>query len=135
MHNIEQLFFITMIKLTSHFVESCPFHQSNRVRSSLLRSPLRRVESVINNQCNSIQFYSHFYKIFTLYIVRQEYTNKEEGDGKKEINGLDKSVRWSGELSFRANHHSSVSTQRKRSQIFLWFNFPSFFSFIEQRGK
>ena len=33
---------------------------------------------------NSIQFYSRFYKIFTLYIVRQEYTNKGEEEGKKE---------------------------------------------------
>ena len=30
--------------------------------------------------------------------------NKEEEEGKKKINGLDRSVRWSEELSFRANH-------------------------------
>ena len=54
---------------------------------------------------NSIQFYLHFYKIFTLYILRQEYTNKGgEEEGKKKINGLDRSVRWSEELGFRANH-------------------------------
>ena len=45
---------------------------------------------------NSIQFYSHFYKIFTLH----EYTNKGEEEEKKKINGLDRSVRWSEELSF-----------------------------------
>ena len=55
---------------------------------------------------NSIQFYSHFYKIFTLYIVRYEYTTKGEEEEKKKINGLDRSVRWSEELSFRGNHHS-----------------------------
>ena len=54
---------------------------------------------------NSIQFYSHFYKIFTLYIVRYEYTNKGEEEEKKKINAinflfLDRSVRWSEELSF-----------------------------------
>ena len=32
------------------------------------------------------------------------YTNKEEEDGKKKINGLDRSLRWSEDLSFRANH-------------------------------
>ena len=33
---------------------------------------------------NSIQFYySHFYKIFTLSIVRYEYTNNGEQEGKK----------------------------------------------------
>ena len=55
---------------------------------------------------NSIQFYySHFYKIFTLSIVRYEYTNNGEQEGKKKkINGLGRSVRWSEELSFRANH-------------------------------
>ena len=58
----------------------------------------------VHVQFNSIQFYSHFYKIFTLYIVRQEYANKGEEEGKKKINGLDRSVRWSEELSFRANH-------------------------------
>ena len=55
---------------------------------------------------NSIQFYSHFYKTFTLYIVRYEYTTKGEEEEKKKINGLDRSVRWSEELSFRANHRS-----------------------------
>ena len=49
---------------------------------------------------NSIQFYSHFYKIFTLYIVRYEYTNKGEEEEKKKINGLDRSVRWSEKFSF-----------------------------------
>ena len=49
---------------------------------------------------NSIQFYSHFYKIFTLCIVRYEYTNKGEEEEKNKINGLDRSVRWSEELSF-----------------------------------
>ena len=55
---------------------------------------------------NSIQFYySHFYKIFTLSIVRCEYTNNGEQEGKiKKFNGLGRSVRWSEELSFRANH-------------------------------
>ena len=61
-----------------------------------------------NLQFNSIQFnfiIHALYKIFTLYIVRQEYTNKGEEEGKKKkINGLDRSVRWSEELSFRANH-------------------------------
>ena len=49
---------------------------------------------------NSIQFYV-LYKIFTLYILRQEYTNKEEEseeEGKKKFNGLDRSVR-SGQWS------------------------------------
>ena len=60
-------------------------------------------------QFSLIQLYSHFYKIFTLYIVRQEYNNKEEEEeekeeGKKKINGLDRRVRWSEELSFRASH-------------------------------
>ena len=32
-------------------------------------------------------------------MVRQENTNKEE-EGKNKINGLDRSVRWSGEFSF-----------------------------------
>ena len=32
-------------------------------------------------QFNSI--YSHFYKIFTIYIVRLEYTNKEKKKKKK----------------------------------------------------
>ena len=60
---------------------------------------------------NSIQFnfYSHFYKIFTLYIVRYEYTNKGEEEGKKKINGLDRSVRWSEELGFRANRRYIMS--------------------------
>ena len=54
---------------------------------------------------NSTQFYSHFYKIFTLYIARYEYTNKGEEEEKKKINAinflfLDRSVRWSEELSF-----------------------------------
>ena len=36
---------------------------------------------------NSIQFYySHFYKIFTLSIVRYEYTNNGEQEGKKKEN-------------------------------------------------
>ena len=30
------------------------------------------------------------------------YANKEEEEGKKKIHGLDRSVRWSEELSFRA---------------------------------
>ena len=54
-------------------------------------------------QFNSILLFT-LYKVFTLYIVRQEYTNKGEEEGKKKINGLDRSVRWSEELSFRANH-------------------------------
>ena len=37
-----------------------------------------------------------------------EYTNEEE-EGKKKINGLDRSVRWSEELSFRANHRYIMS--------------------------
>ena len=43
---------------------------------------------------NLIQFnfYSHFHKIFTLYILRYEYTNKGEEEGRKKINGLDRSV-------------------------------------------
>ena len=61
-----------------------------------------------NLQFNSIQFnfiIHALYKICTLYIVRQEYTNKGEEEGKKKkINGLGRSVRWSEELSFRANH-------------------------------
>ena len=39
-----------------------------------------------NLQFNSIQFnfiIHALYKIFTLYIVRQEYTNKGEEEGKK----------------------------------------------------
>ena len=39
-----------------------------------------------NLQFNSIQFnfiIHTLYKIFTLYIVRQEYTNKGEEEGKK----------------------------------------------------
>ena len=54
-------------------------------------------------QFNSILF--TLYKIFTLYIVRWEYSNKGEEEGKKKkINGLDRSVRRSEELSFRANY-------------------------------
>ena len=58
---------------------------------------------------NSIQFNSillfTLYKIFTLYIVRQEYTNKVEEEGKKKkINVLGRSVWWSEEFSFRANY-------------------------------
>ena len=34
---------------------------------------------------NSIQFYSHFYKIFTLYMVRYEYTNKGEEEEKRKL--------------------------------------------------
>ena len=56
-----------------------------------------------------LNFYSHFNKIFTLYMVRYEYTNKGEEEGKKKINGLDRSVRWSEELSFRANHRYIMS--------------------------
>ena len=55
-------------------------------------------------QFNSILLFT-LYELFTLYIVRQEYTNKGEEEGKKKkINGLGRSVRWSEELSFRANH-------------------------------
>ena len=43
-----------------------------------------------------------------IYILRQEYTNKEEEEGKKKINGLDRSVWWSNELSFQANYAISV---------------------------
>ena len=62
---------------------------------------------------NSIQFNSillfTLYKILTLYIVRYEYTNKVEEEGKKKkINGLGRSLRWSEELSFRANHRYIV---------------------------
>ena len=61
-----------------------------------------------NLQFNSIQFnfiIHALYKICTLYIVRQEYTNKGEEEGKKKkINGLGRSVRGSEELSLRANH-------------------------------
>ena len=63
-----------------------------------------------NLQFNSIQFnfiIHALYKIFTLYIVRQEYTNKGEEEGKKKkekVNGLGRSVRWSEERSFQANH-------------------------------
>ena len=60
---------------------------------------------------NSIQFI-HTY-IFTIYIVRLEYTNKEKKKKKKKkkkkINGLDRSVRWSEELTFRANHRYVMS--------------------------
>ena len=43
--------------------------------------------------------------MFTLYIVRWEKTNKGEEERKeRKINGLGRSVRWSEELSFRANH-------------------------------
>ena len=42
--------------------------------------------------------------MFTLYIVGKEYTNKGEEEEKKKIKGLDRSVRWSEELIFRANH-------------------------------
>ena len=42
-------------------------------------------------------------------MVRYEYTNKGEEEGKKKINGLDRSVRWSEELSFRANHRYIMS--------------------------
>ena len=33
--------------------------------------------------CSFNSIYSHFYKIFTIYIVRLEYTNKEEEKKKK----------------------------------------------------
>ena len=55
-------------------------------------------------QVNLIQFIHTFLKIFTLYIVWKEYNNKEE-EKKKEINSLVGSVRWSEDLSFRADHH------------------------------
>ena len=29
-----------------------------------------------------------------IYVVRQEYTNKGEEEGRKKINGLDRSVRF-----------------------------------------
>ena len=56
-------------------------------------------------QFNSILLFT-LYQIFILYIVRQGYINKVEEEGKKrKINGgLGRSVRWSEELSFQANH-------------------------------
>ena len=42
--------------------------------------------------------------MLTLYIVGKENTNKGEEEEKKKIKGLDWSVQWSEELSFRANY-------------------------------
>ena len=58
---------------------------------------------------NSIQFnfyYSHFYKIFTLLYSKVGNTLRKEKkkEKKKKINDLGRSVRWSEELSFQANH-------------------------------
>ena len=46
-------------------------------------------------------------------IVRKEYTNKGEEEEEKKINGLNRSVRWSEELSFRANHRNIMSGNTK----------------------
>ena len=52
---------------------------------------------------SSVQFssvYSHYNIVFTLYIVfsRNKITDKAKKE-KKEINGIDRSVRWSEELT------------------------------------
>ena len=67
---------------------------------------------------NSIQFYySHFIKYFLHYIVRQEYTNKGEEEGKKR-----KLMAWvevyggQGSLAFElttANKQEAREVQRK----------------------
>ena len=53
----------------------------------------------------AIQFNSIFIHTFIKYLHKGE----EEGKKKQKINGLDRSVRWSEELSFRANHRYIMS--------------------------
>ena len=67
-------------------------------------------DSSVNVRFNSILLFT-LYKIFTFYVLRWEYTNKGEEEGeKKKINGSGRSVRWSEELSFRANHRILQTT-------------------------
>ena len=65
---------------------------------------------------NSIQFIHTFINIYNIYSKvgihcnkEEEEEEEEEGEEKKKINGLDRSVRWSEELSFRANHRYVMS--------------------------
>ena len=73
-------------------------------------------------QSTIIQFSFIHTFIFTLNLLREEYTNKEEEEGKKRINGLDWSVRWSEELSFRANHRNKQKQQWQLIIVFLTYS-------------
>ena len=66
---------------------------SNQASSSFL--------CVCSLERNAGKVYSILFTL--LYYIYIIYSNKEEEEGKKKINGLDRSVRWSEELSFRAN--------------------------------
>ena len=70
------------------------------------------------NLLNSV--YSHFLKIFTLYIVRKQYNNKEEEKKKMEISSLVGSVRWSEELSFRADHRYIMRGNKWGLHLVSW---------------
>ena len=82
--------------------------------------PLAEFENGIDFHFQFNFYYSHFNKIFTSYIVRQEYTNKGQEEGKKKKRKL---MAWVEVYGGQRSLAFELTTAIRVSSVTL-FNFP-----------